>query len=485
MVNLLNKENFKNSIVKIISDNVDFNWFKPYKNLEDYRSSGTGFFIDDIGTILTCFHVISNSIKIWITIPDEGKKKIDVTVISTCPQSDIALLRVNNYKNKGYLKLSKDEYNENKKVFAAGYPLNSDKLKITSGIISGIQGYHIQIDAPINSGNSGGPLIKNCEDCEIEVIGINSSKIVSSVADNIGYAIPINVFNVVKDNMYSKQKIIYKPELLVWFNNSNEYVHELYQTENNCKSGYLITHIDNKSPFLKIGIKANDILCSFDNKKVDNYGECLIDNNERIHIDDILQNYKINDEIIIKYWNSKKRIIKEDKITLDLGNIFSIKKKYPNFENIEYEIIAGMIVMELTVNHIELLKKSNFEYNQIFELARYKEKKNRLENVLIVTHIFSGSYMSSSDIIKAGDIIDKINDIKVNNINQFRKEFTNLYCVNNKKYIVIETKNYKKIIIDIKKIIEDEKFLSDKFNYKKSSLLDSITNKKTKYYISY
>ena len=93
---LLNKQ-LQQSIVKIRSECSSFDWFHPYKTLDDYKSIGTGFFIDDKGTILTCCHVIEDAVKIWVIIPLEGKDKIEAEVISICPANDMALLKVKNY----------------------------------------------------------------------------------------------------------------------------------------------------------------------------------------------------------------------------------------------------------------------------------------------------------------------------------------------------------------------------------------------------
>ena len=60
---LLNKH-LQHSIVKIRSECSSFNWFNPQKTLDEYRSVGTGFFINDQGYILTCNHVIENAFKI-------------------------------------------------------------------------------------------------------------------------------------------------------------------------------------------------------------------------------------------------------------------------------------------------------------------------------------------------------------------------------------------------------------------------------------
>ncbi len=469
----------QHSIVKIRSECSSLDWYHPYKTQDDYRSTGTGFFIDSNGTILTCCHVIENAVKIWIIIPSEGKDKIEAEVMSICPANDLALLKVKNYINKDFIKLgNSDEIKQQDKVSAVGYPLSSEKLKFSSGIISGMHGILVQTDAPINEGNSGGPLIKYCNpdsECDFEVIGINSSKVKSSVADNIGYAIPINLFKIIQGSM-NNNKIIYKPELLVWFNNSNNYALEYIESpeEDTCSNGYYITHIDKRSPFFDAGIKENDILCSFDGCKIDNFGECNIEGiDDKIHISDLIQKYILNQSIKIIYWDSENKRINNVNVILNVGNdIFKIKKKYLGYDQIDYETIAGMVIMELTLNHLEDIKDSGISFTKSIKLLDYVNRERKFESVLIVTNIFQGSFISSTDNIEAGTIIKKVNNQKINTLDDFRKAFMNPIKIKSKYFFILETDNYNKIIVDLDKIKEEEISLSERYNYKLSKLLD-------------
>ena len=183
-------EIFYSTICKINCNKVNYDWYAPFRSPFENQSIGTGFFINNDGYILTCAHVVQNSISLEITIPVLGKKKYFAKIISICPDYDIALIKTN-FKNNNFLKLgNSDNVIQSNKVFAIGYPLGQDNLKISSGIISGFQKYLFQTDAPINPGNSGGPLVNE----KNEVIAVNSQKIAMDLADNIGYSIPINFF---------------------------------------------------------------------------------------------------------------------------------------------------------------------------------------------------------------------------------------------------------------------------------------------------
>lgn len=172
------------------------------QSLEKWDSSGTGFVIDSKGLILTAAHVVENASKIKVVLNDRAW---DASILSIDKYHDIALLSIEaseiaslSISNSNKVLLGED-------IRVAGYPLSDvigTSLKITKGSISGIfpieTKKYFQIDAAINPGNSGGPLIND----RGQVIGIISSKINSTYADNVGFAVPINYVIPMLKNEY-------------------------------------------------------------------------------------------------------------------------------------------------------------------------------------------------------------------------------------------------------------------------------------------
>ena len=231
----LNRDNinkFDLTIVRVRVHKLDFNWLEPFNKNSSYESIGTGFFINKEGYLLTNFHVVNKGIKVFIQIPQIGSKTYDCDIISVYPKLDIALLKVQDYKTEKYLELgNSDKILKGQFALAIGYPLGQNKIKITSGIVSGIQDGDIQTDSPINKGNSGGPLL----DKDNKVIGVNYAGY--DDAQNIGYAIPVNYIKLVLDDMY-KNNLINFPILGAIFNNTNELMFKLTKL---CKEGYYIS----------------------------------------------------------------------------------------------------------------------------------------------------------------------------------------------------------------------------------------------------
>ena len=146
-------------------------------------ASGTAFFITSNGHLITNHHVIDGcNNKSKIIYKD---KEYSAKLIAKDKLLDFALLKTDITKNK-FLVLSENPPKKLQRIIAAGYPLGkslSDDLKFTSGIISSLKGADddstlIQIDAALNRGNSGGPIVdeKTGELVAVAVAGMRKDK---------------------------------------------------------------------------------------------------------------------------------------------------------------------------------------------------------------------------------------------------------------------------------------------------------------------
>jgi S1-C subfamily serine protease len=172
------------------------------------QALGSGFVIDKAGHIVTNYHVVEGADDIKVSFSNQDTVK--ARVVGTDPSTDLAVLRVNeNASALTPLALGdSDRMEVGDEVVAIGNPFGLDRTA-TAGIVSALQrgitapnGYTIdhaiQTDAPINHGNSGGPLLNT----RSQVVGVNSQIETggSSLGGNvgIGFAVPSNtVKNVV------------------------------------------------------------------------------------------------------------------------------------------------------------------------------------------------------------------------------------------------------------------------------------------------
>jgi serine protease Do len=165
----------------------------PPRDLDTPRpGSGSGFFIDPAGFILTNNHVIEAAQRITVTLADG--RSFRAQVVGADAATDVALLRVAGPSDFPVAPLGdSDHLRVGEWVCAIGNPLGYVH-SVTVGVVSFIGrklfdpslDNYIQTDAAINFGNSGGPLIN----ARGEVVGINSA--VSSRTSSIGFAVPIN-----------------------------------------------------------------------------------------------------------------------------------------------------------------------------------------------------------------------------------------------------------------------------------------------------
>ena len=152
---------------------------------------GSGFFISADGYAVTNNHVVDGADKVEVTT-DDGKT-YTAKVIGTDPRTDLALIKVEGGSNFPFAKLADGKPRIGDWVLAVGNPFGLGGT-VTAGIVSasgrdignGPYDDFIQIDAPVNKGNSGGPAFNT----EGEVIGVNTA-IYSPSGGSVGIAFSI------------------------------------------------------------------------------------------------------------------------------------------------------------------------------------------------------------------------------------------------------------------------------------------------------
>ncbi|HEY6836368.1 MAG TPA: trypsin-like peptidase domain-containing protein [Gaiellaceae bacterium] len=165
---------------------------------------GSGFVIDKAGHIVTNYHVVEGARSVDVSF--SNNESMRARIVGVDPSTDIAVLQVDAH-SRALTPLvlgNSDAARVGDAVVAIGNPFGLERT-VTAGIVSALQrviqapnsysiDHVIQTDAPINKGNSGGPLLN----AEGDVIGVNS-QIQSENGGNvgIGFAVPINTVRTV------------------------------------------------------------------------------------------------------------------------------------------------------------------------------------------------------------------------------------------------------------------------------------------------
>lgn len=263
---------------------------------------GTGFIIGENGIILTNKHVVDGNEQ-YVVITNENEK-YDVQKINKDPLNDLAILKIDATNLRAMELGDSSALEVGQTVIAMGNALGEFKNTVTVGVVSGLDrqiqaadqmggnaeklGNVIQTDAAINPGNSGGPLLN----IGGQVIGINTAVAAGSIAQNIGFAIPINSAKPIINEFLSTGKI------------SSPYIGVRYQMIskrmallNELPEGAYIAEVVSGGPADKAGIKSEDIITEINGNK-------LSDTNQ---LTDIIRTLKVGQNVEVKYVREDKQ----------------------------------------------------------------------------------------------------------------------------------------------------------------------------------
>ena len=310
-------------------------WISPFEGFEGFKvpnyrekgtkkqeiGGGTGFIVSEDGLILTNKHVVSDVEADYTVLTNDGEM-FPAEVLARDPVQDLAVIKIDEEKaidDNGNLILKpfpvvklgdSTQLQIGQTVIAIGNALGEFRNTVSVGVISGLgrtitaEGGGIvetledviQTDAAINKGNSGGPLLNS----KGEVIGVNTA--MSQIAENIGFAIPIN--KAKRDIAQVKKigRIVY-PFLGIRYILITEEVKE--ENDLSVDYGVLIVKGDEldepavvpDSAADKAGLKEGDIILEFDNKKItpeNSLAKIIID-------------YDPGDKVILKILREEKR----------------------------------------------------------------------------------------------------------------------------------------------------------------------------------
>jgi serine protease Do len=229
------------------------------------ESIGTGFILNEEGYIATNYHVIEGATDVKVIL--YTGEEVDATVINYDALADLAVIRISgDIEVPGVVTLgNSDTLRVGETAVAIGNPLAKEFAgTVTAGVISaldrtitiGNSSYkYIQIDAAINGGNSGGPLING----NGEVVGINSAKISDSNVEGIGFSIPIN-------DLKSKLAILSQRALYVGI--AGREINAATAQQRSLPEGILVLEIQAGSPAEKADLQINDVITKFDGTDV-------------------------------------------------------------------------------------------------------------------------------------------------------------------------------------------------------------------------
>jgi serine protease Do len=230
-------------------------------------SVGAGFLISGDGYVVTNNHVIAGGRTVEVTM-DDGTL-LPARVIGTDPPTDLALIKISSEADLPYVRLAKTEPRIGEWVLPIGNPFGLGGT-VTAGIVSargrdigeGPYDDFIQIDAPVNEGNSGGPTFN----VRGEVVGVNTA-IYSSSGGSVGVAfdIPAETVRSIVEQLKDKGRITRG-----WIGVEMQAVTPTVAEALGLKKaqGALVAKVEPDGPAARQGIKVGDVITSIDDHEV-------------------------------------------------------------------------------------------------------------------------------------------------------------------------------------------------------------------------
>ena len=260
-----------------------------FGGVSEASGEGSGVIYTSDGYIITNYHVISNAIgsqsnaKIEVFLDSSSAEALSATVVGYNISSDLAVIKID-AKGLTAVEISdSDNLNVGQYVITVGNPGGLEFMdSVTYGVISGLNrvvssdlGVElIQTDAAINPGNSGGALVNT----KGELVGINSSKIVSEQFEGMGFAIPSNTVVEICDRIIENEN---SPEPYIGISISERYSAKVLKGLG-FPVGAVVLSVADGSPADAAGIEKGDIITEYGGNKITEYNvlEQLMENSE-------------------------------------------------------------------------------------------------------------------------------------------------------------------------------------------------------------
>jgi len=284
-----------------------FGGFQPRVEGGRQQDIGSGFVVREDGLIVTNKHVVEDD-SVKYTVITQDDKEYAVEKVTKDPSNDLAILKISATGLKPVELGDSDAIKVGQFAVAIGTALGEFRHTVTTGVVSGLgrgitagspyEGFVerldnvIQTDAAINPGNSGGPLLNSTG----QVIGVNVA--VAQGAQNIGFAIPINIVKKGLEQFTSSGSFASKPFLGVQY----QMISRQTAIMNEVPQGAYIAEVVEDSPAARAGVKTDDIITEINGQNLSDAEEGLAG---------VVETLKVGDTVRLKVWR--------DGETLDLS----------------------------------------------------------------------------------------------------------------------------------------------------------------------
>ena len=355
------------AVVKLLVTFQEPDWVNPWSNKTAQRSTGSGCVIrrhekGGGGVILTAAHVVANATFIQVQLANSPDKHVG-KVVSVLHEVDLALVEV----HEGLEDVEPVPLPAGKevrlpklreKVYVLGFPVGGNDLSITEGVVSRIevQSYShsharalaVTVDAAINSGNSGGPVLSQTTG---GLVGVAFQGYAGSSVENQGHMVPAPVIDRFLRGWEADEDAAQKeprlPSLGVHLQLLNSPSLRKYLRMRDGQTGVMVTHIEHGSS-AEGTLRAGDVLMEVDGVKLANDGSSVF-LGQRLAMVAILQARFIGDEVPIKLLRDGEEL----QVAVTLKALRQLVPRGQYDVRPPFVLVGGMLFQPLSLEYLQ------------------------------------------------------------------------------------------------------------------------------------
>ena len=236
--------------------------------------SGSGFIVSENGYIITNYHVIEYAYqgKASIEVILHDGTRYEASIIGAEESNDIAVLKIEASNLSAATLGDSDSLQVGDRVYAVGNPLGELEFSMTTGYVSALDRLittdetsdsinMFQIDAAVNSGNSGGPVYNS----QGQVIGVVTAKYSDTGVEGLGFAIPINDAASISNDLITKGYVTGKAYMGIRL---DERYNSMYSQYYGMPLGAYVYSVDSGSCAETAGLRAGDIITALGENEI-------------------------------------------------------------------------------------------------------------------------------------------------------------------------------------------------------------------------
>ncbi|KAK9669404.1 hypothetical protein RND81_13G127200 [Saponaria officinalis] len=379
------------AVVKVFCVHTEPNFSLPWQRKRQYSSSSSGFVIGG-RRVLTNAHSVEHHTQVKLKKRGSDTKYL-ATVLAIGTECDIALLTVSD--DEFWEGVSPVEFGElpalQDAVTVVGYPIGGDTISVTSGVVSRIEILSyvhgstellgLQIDAAINSGNSGGPAFNDKGNC----VGIAFQSLKHDDAENIGYVIPTPVIlHFIQDYERNGAYTGFPILGVEWQKMENPDLRVAMGMKSDQK-GVRVRRVDPTAPESKV-LQPSDVILSFDGVDIANDGTVPFRHGERIGFSYLISQKYTGD-------NAEIKVLRDSvihKFNIKLGTHRRLIPAHSKGRPPSYYIIAGFVFTTVSVPYLRSEYGKEYEYEapvKLLDKLLHSMRQSKDEELVVISQV--------------------------------------------------------------------------------------------------